>query len=191
MANHIIAICGPRGSGKSTLAEFIQSNNKYVLSSFAYPIKKMLIELVCIQGCPYEIAVRMFYGDLKNTPSEYLSGRTPTYAMQTLGTEWGRGLMDINFWINIWKRKANKLIERYNIVIDDLRFSTEELMLRSFGRRATIVRIERDGYTSGDHQSEQEFLLIKPDLIITNRSSPDEMYNELKWQMETWRSNPI
>ncbi len=131
----------------------------------------------------------MFYGDLKNTPSEYLGGRTPTYAMQTIGTEWGRDLMHIDLWVNAWMRKALRLIERHDIVIDDLRFLSEERVIRSL-ERSTIVRIERDGYTPGDHQSEQEFPLIKPDLIIINGSSPDKMYDELKWQMEAW-GNPI
>ncbi len=142
----------------------------------------MLIEFVCMQGCPHEIAIRMFYSDLKNTPSEYLGGRTPVYAMQTLGTEWGRDLMNVDLWVNAWLRKAKRLIEKHGIVVDDLRFLSEERVIRSF-EKSTIVLIERDGYTSEDHQSEKEFPLIKPDFTVSNVSNPEQMYNDLKWYM--------
>jgi hypothetical protein len=184
MDNHIIAICGPRGSGKSTLAALLERDKNYIRTSFAYPLKKMLTEFVIIQGCPYNDAISMFYGDLKNTPSDYFLGKTPRYAMQTLGAEWGRDLIHPDLWSNAWRNKVSTLLSKnFNIVVDDLRFLTEEKIIRTF-ENTTIVRIHRVVGGQDSHRSEAEFPLISADIDLPNQSTPNDMYKTLIKEMK-------
>jgi energy-coupling factor transporter ATP-binding protein EcfA2 len=183
VSNKIIAICGPSGSGKSTLAQLIQKNEGGVVTSFSHPIKMMLFDLVTFQGCSPDITARMIYGDLKETPSEYLGGRTPRYAMQTLGTEWGRNLLHTDLWIAAWKRNLGSIVDQHDVIVDDLRFLSEEKAVRTF-RNSVIIRIARkDDKTAGDHSSEKEYTRICVDVMITNDSTPEDMYGVYKYYM--------
>lgn len=177
--HNIIAICGPSGSGKSTLAEFLEREYKYIITSFADPFKRMLTEFVMLQGCSYETATQMFYGDLKDAPSPYFLGKTPRHAMQTIATEWGRDLIHQDFWTNAWKKNISKLHCKYNIVVDDLRFLSEERILRTLDN-VIIVGITRHGYDMGQHQSEKEYSKIQYDIIIHNDSTLEDVYVQFK-----------
>ena len=82
--------------------------------SFAEPIKRML---ACI-GLSHED----LHGDRKEEPNDMLEGKTPRYAMQTLGTEWGRDFISPNIWVNVVKHDILKYEIKDDIVIDDCRF---------------------------------------------------------------------
>lgn len=185
MPNKIIVICGPRGSGKSTLAKLIQKNDGGTILPFAGPIKSMLSGLVMSQGCNLDTTTRMFYGDLKNTPSEYLGDRTPAYAMQTLGTEWGRDLIHQEIWANAWKRNIERL-HGFNIIVDDLRFLSEEKMIRTFENN-TIVKLIRKERRSDGHLSENEYTRIHEDILIYNDTTPEDMYGIFKYHINLFQ----
>jgi ABC-type oligopeptide transport system ATPase subunit len=174
VSNKIIAICGPSGSGKSTLAKLIQKNEGGVVVSFAEPIKKMLSAFVESQGCDPNTAYLMFYDSLKNTPSTYLSYRTPVYAMRTLGTEWGRDLMHTDLWVNAWKNKV-ATIRLCDVIVDDLRFLSEEKTIRAF-EKSVIIKVSREEIQTGKHRSEKEYTKVHQDIMIYNDSTPEDMY---------------
>lgn len=187
--NKIIAICGPSSSGKSTLAKLIQKNDGGVVTSFSHPIKVIIFDLICFQGCNPDIATRMIFGDLKEITTEYLCGRTPRYAMQTLGTEWGRNLLHADIWVNVWKRNLGFIVDRHDVIVDDLRFLSEERAIRTFENNV-IVRIARKGdKTAGDHSSEKEYTRICTDVMITNDSTPEDMYGVYKYYMSSDERN--
>ncbi len=73
-------------------------------------------------------------GDLKETPTELLAGQTPRWAMQTLGTEWGRELMGPDIWANAWEHAATLVLnEGGTVVVDDCRFPNELEAVRHLG----------------------------------------------------------
>ena len=105
-------------------------------------------------------------GDLKERPCALFGGKTPRQAMQWLGTEWGRELVNPSLWIDAWKVAVDREPDRL-IVVDDVRFSNEAQAIRERG--GIVVKIERPGAVSesgSGHISERfEF---EPDLVIRN-----------------------
>lgn len=132
----IIALCGRAGAGKSTAAQVLTNDFGFELVRLADPLKNMLRVL--------GLGDRELYGDLKETRSDLLCGKSSRFAQQTLGTEWGRNLIGENIWVNAWAREAQGLLgEGYAVVTDDLRFPNEEAQIRHMG--GNIVKITRPG----------------------------------------------
>ena len=154
----IIGLSGLKGSGKTAAADFLVEDG-FIKMSFAEPIKRML---ACVGLSSEEL-----YGDRKQEPSYILDGKTPRYAMQTLGTEWGRDLISPNIWVNIIKNGIKELGGNF-IVIDDCRFSNEVGMILGLG--GIIVYIERGGKSS-NHASEWEVKSLYRNIIVENKSS--------------------
>lgn len=144
--NNLIALCGQAGSGKSTCATELATYYGYTLVKFAGPLKDMLRTL--------GLTERQIEGDQKELPCSFLGGHTPRYAMQTLGTEWGRDLIYRNLWVNAWTKRVEQIMRLGGrVVVDDCRFDNELLAVRTLGGIA--VRIDRPGAQSiGKHISE-------------------------------------
>lgn len=152
----LIGLCGHKGSGKSSVAKILHERHNYTRTRFAGPLKKMLRAL--------GLTEREIEGDLKEKPSDILCGKTPRFAMQTLGTEWARDMIGEALWVNAWKAQ----IELYlPAVAEDCRFANEAQAIRDLG--GVIWMVERPGATGDGHASER--LEVKPDLVINNSSS--------------------
>jgi len=161
----VVAFTGRKRSGKDTASRAFVSQG-YTQLSFAGPIKQMLASLLDCQGVSDATIHRMIEGDLKEIPTPYLSGRSPRYAMQTLGTEWGRNLMASDFWCDIL---VNTAAECDSVVISDLRFQNE---LEAVQHRldGSVYRIIRPGLeiSDDDHPSETEMDNLEVDGEIIN-----------------------
>ena len=157
----IIGITGRAGSGKSTLAEGLIQRG-FVRVRFVDPLKEMLRAI--------GLSDDQVNGHLKEIPTAILEGKTPRFAMQTLGTEWGRNLISPTIWITLWRRMiaAQLAAGKYHIVVDDLRFLNEAEAIRSYNGK--IWRVVRD-VPAGQHLSETEMQLIDEDTIIANTST--------------------
>ena len=163
----IIGFSGLKGSGKSTAANFLVEDG-FTKMSFAEPIKRML---ACIRLSPRDL-----YGDRKEEPSEMLDGKTPRYAMQTLGTEWGRNLIHPDLWVNVVKHDILHSHAEDNIVIDDCRFPNEVGMILGLG--GIIVYIERGGEVE-DHASEREVKSLYRSITAGNNSSLADLRKDI------------
>lgn len=139
----VIGIYSPYpGAGKSTLAARLNMRYGYARIKMAGPLKAMLSAYLHTQGLSTPEIARMIEGDLKSEPSVYLGGKTPRHAMQTLGTEWGRGCMADDFWIEAASEQIENSLKRgAHVVIDDVRFLNEMEMIRDFG--GIVVRVRR------------------------------------------------
>lgn len=157
----LIAFIGPIGSGKTTAAELLRDKYGFTLISFASPLKRMLLEL--------GLTATEVYGGDKNRPSIILGGKTPRYAMQTLGTEWGRGLIHPDLWLNATARLMDNT--QGNVVIDDARFTNEFIFVKK--HCGHLVRIYRDieDHRGEQHSSERYYDLVPPDFSILNNGN--------------------
>ncbi len=161
----IVAFTGQAGSGKSTATKYLAEKHGYTLVKFAGPLKDMMRAI--------GIDERQIEGDLKEFPCDTLAGRTPRHAMQTLGTQWGRDCIGEDFWIRIWKQRAND-VQRAGgrVVVDDCRFPNEAQAIRRLG--GDIYRLVGRGGIAGHHESESG--CGDEDLVIANDNTPEVLF---------------
>lgn len=99
------------------------------------------------------------YADWVETGEVHL---TPRYALQKLGTEWGRSCWP-NTWVSMVIREAEEL-DGASMVIPDVRFRNEIDAIYAAGGK--VIRRKGRSSTVGDHISESAQLAI-PDSYFT------------------------
>jgi deoxynucleotide monophosphate kinase-like protein len=162
----IIGIHGPAGAGKDTLAEFMLAADptlyRYALAS---PIKRMLAAGLNIDmSDPYWVAHK------ENIIP--LLGKSPRQLMQTLGTEWGREMVNPDLWVII--AQAIFVERGRGMVVTDVRFEDEAKWIRENGGR--IVRIQRAGALSvNPHASEVGIPQDMNDVFVVNNGTLEDL----------------
>ena len=143
-----IGITGRRGSGKTTLAIALNSELEKICQendtlvdrfSLAFPLRSMINSLLNIAKIPA--------GTGKEEKLPEPINHSKRYLMQTLGTEWGRHVVDRDLWIKVLHSRASTFLERSNynrglFIIDDVRFVNEEQFV--LGRDGILVYIATD-----------------------------------------------
>jgi hypothetical protein len=141
----LVGIAGPARAGKNEAAKaLIYSNYDFVEYSFAAPMRQFMISILGLSGLE-ELDL------IKENPHPLLGGKTPRFAMQTLGTEWGRKMLSDSLWVDIC---INKALKMQHAVISDLRFDNEALAIVNNG--GFIIRVNRPGIkiAESSHSSE-------------------------------------
>jgi len=161
MNKGLIAIVGYKGTGKTTAADHLVAAHGFYKVKFAEPLKEMLRTM--------GLTERHLEGDLKEVPCDLLGGKTPRHAMQTLGTEWGRDIMDPDLWVRVWYEKVQFLIEdKCKVVVDDLRFPNELKALHALGGYIFLINSQlRIRQPKDDHASEKVMQLMDQEEYIT------------------------
>lgn len=159
-------------SGKTTASKYLQEKYNCHLISFATPIKDMIT--VILQGLCYsekEIERRL-YGDGKEETVEEL-GKSVRDLMLSLGTTWGRELVDENIWTTI---TYNKIGNNAYVCDDVRRLNEAELLkhcnfklIRIYNPNASIVKNIAEGFLV-----DYEF-----DYVIENNGTLQEFYSKL------------
>lgn len=166
----LIGLTGLAGSGKSEIANVLINEMGFTRVKFADPLKNMVRGMLADMGYCRDDVERMIEGDLKEALIPELNV-TPRHIMVTLGTEWGRNLIQRDLWARLWSAKVEALLTgggmRSRVVVDDVRFPNEVNALRYHGGK--LWRIERPGLTSNGHESES--LDVPADLTIINDRS--------------------
>jgi hypothetical protein len=158
----LIGLCGRIGSGKTSAALHLVDQHCFTRHRMADPIKRML-------RCLGLDEVHTD-GDFKEVPSPLLGGKTPRYAMQTLGTNWARDMICNDLWINAWRAT----LPDGDVVCDDIRFPNEADLVRSLG--GIVVRVDRPGMDRvGQTLHASEHIRFESDLVIINNRGLEEL----------------
>lgn len=162
----LIGITGKARSGKNTVADLIRKEvpRTFQLQAFADPIKRMLSEL----GLTHE----QLDGRLKEAVDSRF-GVTPRQMMQTLGTEWGRQMVNPDIWVTVQNRQ-----HFLPTIFTDVRHENEARFIR--GHEGLIVHVIGRGGISGDHGSEQGIFAKDADYVIENRSSLSDLQEQVR-----------
>lgn len=149
----LIGLSGFAGSGKSAVSKILIERYGYQRMRFAEPLKAMLRTM--------GLSEREVDGDHKEVPSQLLGGKTPRWAMQTLGTEWGRTMIDSQLWVNAWERMYLNLhlsLHVPPVVVDDVRFENEVARIKDLG--GLLIRVKREcGWDLGALQTHSSELI--------------------------------
>jgi len=134
----------------------------------AQPIKTMLEAIGLTQD--------NIEGSTKETPLPLLCNKSPRYAMQTLGTEWGRNLLGDDLWVNLWAKKVTELMfMNKHIVCDDVRFINEVQMIKGLGGK--VVRLSRGAAQQQDHKTEQQDFNV--DMLLSNNGDIQDVVKSI------------
>lgn len=158
MKPKIIGIAGPAQIGKDTAADLIIKKYGFVKTSFADPIKEMLMSGL-------GLTIEQMYGTLKDVVDDRYKC-TPRHLMQTLGTEWGRNLIDPNLWVNAVEDKIANSAEFF--VVPDVRFESEAQLIRRYG---VLLHITGKSKINSKHVSESGIYFKEGDARIDNHGS--------------------
>jgi hypothetical protein len=166
----LIGLTGRKGHGKDTVASMLVERG-YTQLRFADPLKNMLRAFYATLGVPERDIERRIEGDLKEELCPFLGDKTPRQAMQTLGTEWGRGCIASDLWVVTLQRRAWQCrIKRENVVVSDVRFPNECAAIHEMG--GVVYRVDAgDRVPSNEfsnHASETEVDALSVDGIIDN-----------------------
>lgn len=206
----IVAVLGQGRAGKDTTADYLVKHRGFVKIALADPMKRFCREV-------FDFSTEQLYGDLRDKPDTRYPGNpyregsdpetevmvrpylTPRYALQTLGTQWGRDCYP-NLWINYGIRTATSVLRGYHydpvrglgpvihgrqpprgVVFSDLRFQNEFDAMKLAG--AILVRVKRAAVTPlngiAGHASEAEQASIPDeafDVILTNDGTIEELH---------------
>jgi len=165
----LIGLTGPAGCGKTTLANILIEDHEFTRVKFADPLKDMLRAMYRNTGMSPDDIERRLEGDLKEVKCDII-GCTPRWAMQTLGTDWGRKLINENLWLNLTIAVLADMPDDARIVIDDVRFDNEAQVVSLYGGRTYMITGR--GGIEGYHESEDG---VQCDLHVNNDSGLEKL----------------
>lgn len=160
----LIGIAGRARSGKDTVANFIIAAIGGYRYSFADPIRAMLAPLGVDMNDPYWQA--------RKEDVIPALGVSPRRMMQTLGTEWGRNLINPDLWLVLAHQRL--LRNGPGMVISDVRFENEAAWIRKHGGRIIhVIRPEAKAVEA--HASEDGIEMLDTDAQLFNSGTLEEL----------------
>ena len=179
--NHIIALYSPAPqSGKTTTADYLNLQG-YTVVKFAGILKDMVRTMLLGAGIPLLTVERMVEGDLKEFSLTLASGVkvTPRRLMQTLGTEWGRGI-DPDLWASLTAAKIKQMVGRgQKVVIDDMRFPNEFDAITKIGGATVCIHRSTAEVVTG-HSSEGQLNDHFFDAVLINDGTIADLHQQIR-----------
>lgn len=171
----VIALAGPAGSGKSTAARHLIEQHGYTLVKFAGPLKAMMRAI--------GLTDEHIEGSLKEVPCKLLCGKTPRWAMQSIGSNWARDMIGPDLWRNIWFDTAADVLDQGGrVVCDDMRFANEEAAVRDLGGK--VFEVQGRGGIAGGHVSEA----YRPaaDTFLSNLGTVAQLHAQIDYALAAY-----
>lgn len=165
----LIGLTGPAGCGKTTIADHLHDAHGFYSLSFAMPIKEALAAMLGVS------IDRLENRQYKDAPLIGI-GKSPRQLMQTLGTEWGREIVNPDLWGMLLQRKIDfnlQLAPNQSIVISDVRFENEAKRIRSQGGEIWHITRPSNPHKVSKHKSENLIEPLPDETVIINKSSID------------------
>jgi hypothetical protein len=176
----IIGLSGYARSGKDTAADHLVNKYGFSRYSFAAPMKEAMYKLNPIVHSDKIGNFR--YKDLVDTYGlDQAKDSHPEIRrlLQVFGTEVGRDMFGINFWVEL----ALKSMTEDKVVISDVRFKNEADAIKSVGGQ--VWRINRHGVGPvTDHSSELDLDNYNFNHIIDNDYSVLDLNNVIDMLLE-------
>ena len=180
MSAFIVGFTGPAGVGKDAAAGMLIHELRAMSITaagvaFATPIKDMAAALLRAAGASVsDIEACKRDRDARPLPGVDITMRR---ILQTLGTEWGRELVDEELWIKVLLSRVDRLPFADVVVVPDVRFENEARALKERG--GMIVRVERDVEPVEAHASETPLPEELVDVVVDNSGSLDDLHREM------------
>ncbi len=173
MTSILIGLVGLAFSGKDTVAAHLHRQHGFHRMAFADPLKEGLKTL-------FGLGDWNFTPENKESEIEWI-GKSPRELMQTLGTEWGRTLIDRQIWCRHMERRVKpKLSHGRPVVISDLRFFDEHRLVHSHGGQIwKVIRPGAETTYHCDHLSEQEGRRIVADVELINDGTLEQLFEQV------------
>lgn len=166
----LIGITGKSGSGKDEIARYIKHGFAFNHLTFAKPIKDMVAAIYGLDVDTLEAT------GFKEKPIPGI-GKSLRELYQTLGTDWGRNMIDRDIWVRHMAKRLQGL-PRSDVVISDVRFDNEALFIRANG--GVIIHVTREAAKRvRDHASENGINRQHADIVIVNDSTIEALYNKI------------
>jgi len=164
----LVGITGRAGVGKSMVADGLVRLADYDVISIATPLKVLASSFL---RDAYGYGQEDVDFHLRNKEIKISRvGVSMRHVLQTLGTNWGRQLINPNMWVNLAADEISSKLDFSSVVVDDVRFEDEAQMIRGFG--GLIIHLHRPGW-SGDvaHVSEAGIAVHPGDVVVVNDGS--------------------
>lgn len=173
--HRLIGFVGKPNSGKSTAAKYIASEYLYQHINVGDSIKDMLAAFYRCRGATQMDITRRLHGDLKEQPDQFLNGKSPRHALQTLGKEW-RDTISTTLFADCWE---DRIKNAGPVVADGMRYADEMAgFKRQGGILAQIVRPNGEVDTTG-HVAET--LQLEPDIVLVNDGTLYQLYRHIDY----------
>ena len=181
-------VAGHMGSGKTEVAKRLISEHNFAKVSFAAPLKRMVSSLLRDAGASPSMIDDMINGDSKELRIPLFGDKSARELMQTIGSEWGRDIVDVDLWVNIGMNNVSDMLcQGYSVVIDDVRFINEAVAIKQMG--GLLIYLDREPteeYESLDgaikyHQSEGVFRPEDCDMTIYNRGTVEDLHKNVDY----------
>lgn len=178
--SRLVGIAGRMSVGKSAVAQMLQETRDYEGVSFAKPLKEMARVLLVNLG--YSPLMIDFHFSHKFSVIPHL-GVSMRHVLQTLGTEWGRNLLDHSLWVDLADFKIRESMAYADVVIDDVRFEDEAAFIRAHD--GLVIHLRRPGSAAAsDHVSESGITVGARDVVIVNDGSLGDLFEAVNGAIE-------
>lgn len=161
--------------GKSTFAKYLVDNYDYKIISLAGTLKKMLAVLLKDLGYSDIEILEFIYGKRKEEVIKEIKV-SARYLMQSIGTDWGRNLINKNIWLIT---SLQKLESSVNYICEDCRKLNEAEKLKELGFK--LIKINNNKVPiDRSHSSEGELDNYKFDYEIDNSGTLEAYYENIE-----------
>ncbi len=170
-----VGLTGLPGVGKDSVADVLVRTHGFARMSVASPLKDALVAMLGLNRADLEDPA------VKEQEIPWI-GKSPRQLMQTLGTEWGRGLVHPDLWLRLAERRlVNYRRISANVVVTDVRFPKEAAWLRANGGELWHILRKNAPNVVNIHASNIPLAVLPgADSVIANDEGLDQLQDQVR-----------